>query len=63
MISDIEIRIARKFPGNAERAQEELCQAAVEAAKQGKVVVRVSIFVLLCSSAITVLFFTSYENF
>lgn len=38
---DVEVCIARKFPGNADRAQEELSLAAVEAAKQGKVVVRV----------------------
>ncbi|KAF8532094.1 tetrapyrrole methylase [Gautieria morchelliformis] len=36
----IELRIARKFPGNADRAQEELMHAALEGARQGKVVVR-----------------------
>lgn len=38
----VEVRIARKFPGNAERAQTELMEAAVEAAKRGLTVVRVS---------------------
>jgi uroporphyrin-III C-methyltransferase len=41
IIKDIELRIARKFPGNADRAQEELMHAAVEGAQQGKIVVRV----------------------
>ncbi|CCL98906.1 uncharacterized protein FIBRA_00913 [Fibroporia radiculosa] len=36
----IEIRIARKFPGNADGAQFELMEAAIEAAKCGKTVVR-----------------------
>ncbi|KIJ54236.1 hypothetical protein M422DRAFT_73763 [Sphaerobolus stellatus SS14] len=36
----VEVRIARKFPGNADRAQQELSEAAVEGAKQGKLVVR-----------------------
>ncbi|KAI0673838.1 uroporphyrin-III C-methyltransferase [Trametes maxima] len=38
--SGVEIRIARKFPGNAEGAQLELMEAAVEAAKRGLTVVR-----------------------
>ncbi|KAF8512856.1 uroporphyrin-III C-methyltransferase [Hysterangium stoloniferum] len=37
---NVELRIARKFPGNADRAQEELMHAAVEGAQQGKIVVR-----------------------
>lgn len=38
----VEVRVARKFPGNAEGAQTEMMEAAVEAAKAGKTVVRVS---------------------
>lgn len=40
--SSVTIRIARKFPGNAEGAQIEMMEAAVDAAKQGLCVVRVS---------------------
>ncbi|KAI0343566.1 uroporphyrin-III C-methyltransferase [Trametopsis cervina] len=36
----VEVRIARKFPGNADGAQNELMEAAIEAAKKGKTVVR-----------------------
>ncbi|KAI0830882.1 uroporphyrin-III C-methyltransferase [Trametes gibbosa] len=36
----VEVRIARKFPGNAEGAQIELMEAAVEAASRGLTVVR-----------------------
>ncbi|KAI0368919.1 uroporphyrin-III C-methyltransferase [Pilatotrama ljubarskyi] len=36
----VDVRIARKFPGNAEGAQMELMEAAVEAAKRGLTVVR-----------------------
>ncbi|KAI0275220.1 tetrapyrrole methylase [Gloeopeniophorella convolvens] len=36
----VEVRIARKFPGNAEGAQQELMEAAVEAASRGLTVVR-----------------------
>ncbi|TDL26415.1 uroporphyrin-III C-methyltransferase [Rickenella mellea] len=36
----VETRIARKFPGNAEGAQSEMMEAAVEAAKRGLTVVR-----------------------
>ena len=39
----VEVRIARKFPGNADGAQQELMEAAVEAAKRGLTVVRVSL--------------------
>lgn len=39
--SHVEVRVARKFPGNAERAQEEMMEAAVCAARAGKTVVRV----------------------
>jgi uroporphyrin-III C-methyltransferase len=38
----VEVRIARKFPGNAEGAQTEMMEAAVEAANRGLTVVRVS---------------------
>jgi uroporphyrin-III C-methyltransferase len=37
----VEVRIARKFPGNAEGAQTEMMEAAVEAANKGLTVVRV----------------------
>ncbi|OJA14434.1 hypothetical protein AZE42_08182 [Rhizopogon vesiculosus] len=36
----VEVRIARKFPGNAEGAQSEMMDAAVEAAQRGLAVVR-----------------------
>ncbi|KIM38169.1 hypothetical protein M413DRAFT_20076 [Hebeloma cylindrosporum] len=36
----VQVRIARKFPGNAEGAQTEMMEAAVEAAKRGLTVVR-----------------------
>jgi len=38
----VQIRIARKFPGNADGAQLEMMEAAVEAARKGLTVVRVS---------------------
>jgi uroporphyrin-III C-methyltransferase len=38
---NVQIRIARKFPGNADGAQQEMMEAAVEAANQGLTVVRV----------------------
>ncbi|KZP29285.1 hypothetical protein FIBSPDRAFT_851667 [Athelia psychrophila] len=38
---NVEVRIARKFPGNAEGAQNEMMEAAVEAAGRGLTVVRV----------------------
>ena len=37
----VEVRIARKFPGNADGAQQELMEAGVEAARRGLTVVRV----------------------
>ncbi|KAG6812428.1 hypothetical protein H0H92_002894 [Tricholoma furcatifolium] len=37
---NVQIRIAKKFPGNAEGAQMEMMEAAVEAAKRGLTVVR-----------------------
>jgi uroporphyrin-III C-methyltransferase len=37
----VEVRIARKFPGNAEGAQQEMMEAAVDAANRGLMVVRV----------------------
>jgi len=40
----VQVRIARKFPGNAEGAQTEMMEAAVEAAKRGLSVVRVRLF-------------------
>jgi siroheme synthase (precorrin-2 oxidase/ferrochelatase) len=42
----VDVRIARKFPGNAEGAQNEMMEAAVELARKGLTVVRVSIFLL-----------------
>ncbi|OCH95712.1 uroporphyrin-III C-methyltransferase [Obba rivulosa] len=36
----VEVRIARKFPGNADGAQNELMEAAVDAARRGLTVVR-----------------------
>lgn len=39
----VEVRIARKFPGNAEGAQNELMEMAIEAANRGLTVVRVSV--------------------
>lgn len=38
----VQVRIARKFPGNAEASQIEMMEAAVEAANKGLTVVRVS---------------------
>ena len=37
----VEVKIARKFPGNADGAQTELMEAAVDAASKGLTVVRV----------------------
>jgi uroporphyrin-III C-methyltransferase len=37
----VEVRVARKFPGNAEGAQQEMMQVAVDAASRGLIVVRV----------------------
>jgi uroporphyrin-III C-methyltransferase len=42
--SSVQIRIARKFPGNADGAQQEMMEAAVEAARKGLTVVRVCSF-------------------
>lgn len=39
---NVQVRIARKFPGNADGAQQEMMEAAVEAARKGLTVVRVS---------------------
>lgn len=39
----VEVRIARKFPGNADGAQVEMMEAAVEAANRGLTVVRVGV--------------------
>ncbi|CAK5279286.1 unnamed protein product [Mycena citricolor] len=38
--STVEVRIAKKFPGNAEGAQSEMMEAAIEAANRGLTVVR-----------------------
>lgn len=38
--STVEVRIARKFPGNNDGAQNEMMEAAVEAARAGRTVVR-----------------------
>jgi uroporphyrin-III C-methyltransferase len=38
----VEVRIARKFPGNAEGAQDEMMETAIGAARRGLTVVRVS---------------------
>lgn len=46
----VEVRIARKFPGNAEGAQTEMMEAALEAAQRGLTVVRVSQPRPLCST-------------
>jgi len=40
--SHVRVKIAKKFPGNAEGAQSELMVEAVESARRGEVVVRVS---------------------
>lgn len=40
----VQVRIAKKFPGNAEGAQNEMMEAAVEAARKGLIVVRVRLF-------------------
>lgn len=42
--SHVQVQIARKFPGNADGAQIELQEAAVEAARRGLTVVRVSTY-------------------
>jgi len=39
--TEVDVRIARKFPGNAEGAQNEMMEAAIEAARRGLTVVRV----------------------
>lgn len=45
--SGVEVRIARKFPGNADGAQNELMEAAIEAASRGLTVVRVCMSLVL----------------
>ncbi|KAG6880498.1 hypothetical protein C0993_006249 [Termitomyces sp. T159_Od127] len=42
----VQIRIAKKFPGNAEGAQTEMMEAAIEAAQRGLTVVRVRLILL-----------------
>ena len=46
----VQIRIAKKFPGNAESAQMEMMEAAIEAAQRGLTVVRVRFIFLSFSS-------------
>ena len=48
--SHVEVRIARKFPGNADYGQAELMEAAIEAARRGLTVVRVSRFIFMTLS-------------
>ena len=45
---NVEVHIARKFPGNAEGAQQEMMEAAVDAASRGLTVVRVRYQTPLC---------------
>jgi uroporphyrin-III C-methyltransferase len=52
----VHVRIARKFPGNADGAQIEMMEAAVEAAQRGLTVVRVS---SLPTSYLTFIYFPS----
>ncbi len=62
----VEVRIARKFPGNAEGAQTEMMEAAILAAKQGMTVVRVrrflSLFNLFYRSPLMLLYSSSKET-
>ncbi|KAG5644090.1 hypothetical protein DXG03_009109 [Asterophora parasitica] len=44
----VEVRIAKKFPGNAEASQLEMMEAAVEAAQRGLTVVRVRVISFIC---------------
>lgn len=46
--SEIQVQVARKFPGNADGAQTELQEAAVEAARRGLTVVRVRDHSFIC---------------
>lgn len=48
----VEVRIARKFPGNADYGQAELMEAAIEAARRGLTVVRVSRLIILPRSLV-----------
>ena len=50
---NVEVRIARKFPGNAEGAQQEMMEAAIDAASRGLTVVRVRYQTPLCSSMLS----------
>jgi len=50
---NVEVRIARKFPGNAEGAQQEMMEAAVDAASRGLTVVRVRYQTPLCPSTLS----------
>ena len=45
---NVEVHIARKFPGNAKGAQQEMMEAAVDAASHGLMVVRVRYQTPLC---------------
>lgn len=51
--TSVQIRIARKFPGNADGAQQEMMEAAIEAARKGLTVVRVSIYIILIFHSIS----------
>lgn len=53
--SGVEVKIARKFPGNADEAQAELMEAAVEAARRGLTVVRVRLSECCSSKAMLTL--------
>ncbi|KAG2110697.1 uroporphyrin-III C-methyltransferase, partial [Suillus clintonianus] len=56
----VEVRIARKFPGNAEGAQSEMMDAAVEAAQRGLTVVRQGDPVVYGRAGEEVLFFRAH---
>ncbi|CAA7265022.1 unnamed protein product [Cyclocybe aegerita] len=56
----VQVRIARKFPGNAEGAQTEMMEAAVEAAKRGLTVVRQGDPVVYGRAGEEVLYFRSH---
>ena len=53
----VHIRIARKFPGNADGAQIEMMEAAVEAAQRGLTVVRVGFLVTPFLLLLTFIYF------
>ena len=57
--SHVPVRIAKKFPGNADGAQTEMMEAALEAARRGLVVVRVGQFLFTYLRPFTLTFFYS----